>query len=155
MEGTGGVDPARLAAPLASGDVMTSLIIGTVLFAASVLAFGLAFYLMRSPRPGKWAEAELMISLICVGITMIAALAMSTYVAAAASWKATMAANSAPTLAGYALVDLAALVVAAALVIAGRRRGRVMPVTGLGEMPTGGVPHPANTPSKPRARKAA
>lgn len=155
MEGSGGVGPARLAAPFASGDVMTSLLIGTVLFAASVVAFGLAFFLMRSPRPGKWAEVELLVSIVCVGVTMIAALGLSTYVAAAASWKASVALNGVPALMGYALVDGAALCVAGVLVMLGRRRGRGVPAPGRVQTAPGGLPRAANSPSKPRARKAA
>ena len=134
---------------------MNTLYIGTALFAASLLSFGLAFYVMRTPRGARWGEQEVLLSLICVAITSMIVLTAGIYSAAAFDWKNTLADFGLPMLAGFAVVDLLAIFAASVLVAGGRRAGTVTLQTSLGQIPVGVLPIPANSPTSPSGRVAA
>jgi hypothetical protein len=134
---------------------MTSLYSGTALFAASLLLFGVVYYVSRI-RPASTSEGqEVVLSVFCVAITGMIALAGASYMAALFDWKTTLSDVGLTALGGFALVDGVALMLAALLVGLGRRHAGPVLQTSLGHMPVEMVPVAANSPTRPVIRSVA
>lgn len=134
---------------------MTNLFFASILFAACMLSFSLVYLALRRPNAGRWAENDLLASLICVALTAMVALSIAAFTAFGLTWEDEIALMGLPKALGLGLADLAALMVAVAIVRYGKKlaaRGEVSAdVVPL--MP--GTPQPpANRPKRPRRMAA-
>lgn len=140
----------------ASGDVMTTYLpLATISFAAAALCFGLTYRALRRPDAGRWTDFDLLPELLTVWLTGLIAMAITGHVAFGLDWQDEIATLGMTKALGYAALDLAGLVVFVALVRFTNRRSAAAPAATVVPFTPGPQPSPANTPTRPKHRKAA
>lgn len=153
LSGGGGIVSLR---SYASGDVtMTYLPLATISFAAAALSFGLTYRALRRPDASRWTDYDLLPELLTVWLTGLIALTLTGHVAFGLDWRDEIATLGMSKVLGYGALDLAGIAVFAAFVRFTKRHGVSAPAANVTPVTPGPQPSPANTPTRPRNRKAA